>query len=135
MRRRGCVRQPFSPEAESYWGPVDLYIGGASHAVLHLLYARFWHKVFFDIGLVSQSEPFQKLFNQGILTAPAYQDETGRLSARLITNIASPNMIQNTAGLIFVFIISLRKYFFIFDLLLCLDEISVAAGVILGPED
>jgi leucyl-tRNA synthetase len=69
---------PFSPEAEKYWGPVDLYIGGASHAVLHLLYARFWHKVFFDVGLVSQSEPFQKLFNQGILTAPAYQDETGR---------------------------------------------------------
>jgi leucyl-tRNA synthetase len=69
---------PFSPEAERYWGPVDLYIGGASHAVLHLLYARFWHKVFYDIGLVSQPEPFQRLFNQGILTAPAYQDETGR---------------------------------------------------------
>jgi len=69
---------PFSPEAEKYWGPVDLYIGGASHAVLHLLYARFWHKVFFDIGLVSSAEPFRKLFNQGILTAPAYKDETGR---------------------------------------------------------
>ena len=69
---------PFAPETERYWGPVDLYIGGASHAVLHLLYARFWHKVFFDVGLVSQAEPFQKLFNQGILTAPAYQDETGR---------------------------------------------------------
>jgi leucyl-tRNA synthetase len=69
---------PFSREAERYWGPVDLYVGGASHAVLHLLYARFWHKVFFDLGLVSQAEPFQKLFNQGILTAPAYQDETGR---------------------------------------------------------
>jgi leucyl-tRNA synthetase len=71
-------RLPFSPESEKYWGPVDLYIGGASHAVLHLLYARFWHKVFFDLGLVSQAEPFRKLFNQGILTAPAYQDETGR---------------------------------------------------------
>jgi leucyl-tRNA synthetase len=70
--------RPFSRDAERYWGPVDLYVGGASHAVLHLLYARFWHKVFFDLGLVSQSEPFQKLFNQGILTAPAYQDETGR---------------------------------------------------------
>jgi leucyl-tRNA synthetase len=68
----------FGPEAEKYWSPVDLYIGGASHAVLHLLYARFWHKVFFDIGLVSTSEPFQKLFNQGILTAPAYQDADGR---------------------------------------------------------
>jgi len=71
-------KAPFSKEAERYWGPVDLYIGGASHAVLHLLYARFWHKVFFDIGLVSTEEPFQKLFNQGILTAPAYEDETER---------------------------------------------------------
>jgi leucyl-tRNA synthetase len=70
---------PFAAEAERYWGPVDLYIGGASHAVLHLLYSRFWHKVFFDLKLVSQPEPFQKLFNQGILTAPAYQDKTGRL--------------------------------------------------------
>jgi leucyl-tRNA synthetase len=69
---------PFSAEAERYWGPVDLYIGGASHAVLHLLYARFWHKVFFDIGLVSTEEPFKTLFNQGILTAPAYEDETER---------------------------------------------------------
>jgi leucyl-tRNA synthetase len=70
---------PFGAEAERYWGPVDLYVGGASHAVLHLLYARFWHKVFYDIGLVSTAEPFYKLFNQGMLTAPAYRDETGRL--------------------------------------------------------
>jgi leucyl-tRNA synthetase len=70
---------PFSAEAEKYWGPVDLYVGGASHAVMHLLYARFWHKVFYDIGLVSSPEPFKKLFNQGILTAPAYKDATGRL--------------------------------------------------------
>jgi leucyl-tRNA synthetase len=68
----------FSAEAERYWGPVDLYIGGASHAVLHLLYARFWHKAFFDLGLVSTPEPFHKLFNQGILTAPAYEDDAGR---------------------------------------------------------
>jgi len=68
----------FGAEAERYWGPVDLYVGGASHAVLHLLYARFWHKAFFDIGLVSTAEPFRKLFNQGILTAPAYEDSTGR---------------------------------------------------------
>jgi leucyl-tRNA synthetase len=72
-------REPFSAAAEQYWGPVDLYIGGASHAVLHLLYARFWHKVFFDLGLVSQAEPFRKLFNQGILTAAAYRDASGRL--------------------------------------------------------
>jgi leucyl-tRNA synthetase len=69
---------PFSPEAERYWGPVDLYIGGITHAVLHLLYARFWHKVLFDLGLVHTPEPFQKLFNQGLLGAAAYQDRSGR---------------------------------------------------------
>lgn len=54
-------------DKERYWMPVDLYIGGAEHAVLHLLYARFWHKVFFDLGLVSQHEPFQRLINQGMI--------------------------------------------------------------------
>jgi leucyl-tRNA synthetase len=73
-----CTDAPFGSEAERYWNPVDLYVGGASHAVMHLLYARFWHKVFYDLGIVSRPEPFQKLFNQGILTATAYQDETGR---------------------------------------------------------
>ncbi|MCW8131807.1 MAG: leucine--tRNA ligase [Planctomycetota bacterium] len=66
-------------EAENYWMPVDLYVGGAEHAVLHLLYARFWHKVLFDCGLVHTKEPFQRLFNQGLITAFAYEDETGRL--------------------------------------------------------
>jgi leucyl-tRNA synthetase len=70
---------PFSRDAERYWGPVDLYVGGASHAVMHLLYARFWHKVMFDAGIVSTKEPFQKLFNQGLVQAFAYQDPTGRL--------------------------------------------------------
>jgi leucyl-tRNA synthetase len=72
---------PFSREAERYWGPVDLYVGGAAHAVMHLLYARFWHKVFYDAGLVSTKEPFQRLFNQGLITAFAYQDAGGRLVA------------------------------------------------------
>jgi leucyl-tRNA synthetase len=58
---------PFDPEKEQYWMPVDLYIGGAEHAVLHLLYARFWHKVLFDAGVVSTDEPFQKLVNQGMI--------------------------------------------------------------------
>jgi leucyl-tRNA synthetase len=57
--------------------PVDLYIGGAEHAVLHLLYARFWHKVFFDLGLVSQKEPFQRLFNQGMIVGTAYKTKAG----------------------------------------------------------
>ena len=69
----------FSTEAERYWGPVDLYIGGASHAVMHLLYARFWHKVLFDIGVVSTPEPFTRLFNQGMLVADTFRDATERI--------------------------------------------------------
>jgi leucyl-tRNA synthetase len=61
------------PDKERYWMPVDLYVGGAEHAVLHLLYSRFWHKVLFDLGLVSGPEPFQKLVNQGtILGEPEF---------------------------------------------------------------
>ena len=56
-----------SEEAEQYWMPVDLYVGGAEHAVLHLLYARFWHKVLFDAGVVSTAEPFQRLVSQGMI--------------------------------------------------------------------
>ncbi len=67
----------FDPKLENYWMPVDLYIGGAEHAVLHLLYARFWHKVLFDLGIVSTEEPFQKLFNQGMILAFAYETKTG----------------------------------------------------------
>jgi leucyl-tRNA synthetase len=79
------------PEVEKYWmgprdnrpdgtldtGGVDLYVGGVEHAVLHLLYARFWHKVLFDLGHVSSEEPFRRLFNQGYIQAYAYTDERG----------------------------------------------------------
>ncbi|HMS25525.1 MAG TPA: leucine--tRNA ligase [Acidimicrobiia bacterium] len=72
------------PDVENYWagtqgkpGIVDLYVGGAEHAVLHLLYARFWHKVLFDRGYVSTKEPFQRLINQGYIQAFAYKDERG----------------------------------------------------------
>jgi leucyl-tRNA synthetase len=71
------------PNIEQYWmgeggsGGVDLYVGGAEHAVLHLLYARFWHKVLFDLGHVSTPEPFHRLFNQGTITAAAYTDDRG----------------------------------------------------------
>ena len=77
------------PVIERYWmgprtdvrpdhpGGVDLYVGGVEHAVLHLLYARFWHKVLFDLGYLSSSEPFARLFNQGYVLAAAYEDERG----------------------------------------------------------
>ena len=74
------------PELEQYWlgprepgdvGGVDLYVGGVEHAVLHLLYARFWHKVLFDLGYVSSEEPFRRLVNQGYISAFAYTDERG----------------------------------------------------------
>lgn len=61
-------------EVESYWGGVDSYVGWAEHAVLHLLYARFWHKFLYDIGVVSTKEPFHKLRNQGLILAYAYQN-------------------------------------------------------------
>lgn len=61
------TQQLVSPEAEKYWMPVDLYVGGAEHAVLHLLYARFWHKVLFDVGAVFTKEPFQRLVSQGMI--------------------------------------------------------------------
>ncbi|MCK4922685.1 MAG: class I tRNA ligase family protein, partial [Bacteroidales bacterium] len=67
----------FDKKKENYWMPVDLYIGGAEHAVLHLLYSRFWHKVLFDLGIVSTDEPYTKLFNQGMILAFAYETKTG----------------------------------------------------------
>ncbi|MEL7585949.1 MAG: leucine--tRNA ligase [Prolixibacteraceae bacterium] len=70
-------REIFDRKLENYWMPVDLYIGGAEHAVLHLLYSRFWHKVLFDLGVVSTDEPFRKLFNQGMILAFAYETKTG----------------------------------------------------------
>jgi leucyl-tRNA synthetase len=70
------------PEKEKYWMPVDLYVGGVEHAVLHLLYARFWHKVLFDLGHVSTPEPFARLVNQGLILGEmeyhAFADSTGK---------------------------------------------------------
>lgn len=67
----------WDPSLEKYWMNVDLYIGGVEHAVLHLLYSRFWHKVLYDCGLVSTIEPFQELRNQGMILARSYQRENG----------------------------------------------------------
>ncbi|MES2199058.1 MAG: leucine--tRNA ligase [Chlamydiota bacterium] len=66
-------KEAWSREAENYWMSVDLYVGGVEHAVLHLLYARFWHKVLYDLGLVSTVEPFQRLRNQGLVLAKSFQ--------------------------------------------------------------
>jgi leucyl-tRNA synthetase len=68
----------WDPEEEKYWMPVDLYVGGNEHAVLHLLYARFWHKVLFDAGLVSTAEPFARLFHQGMIHKTSFRDAAGR---------------------------------------------------------
>lgn len=70
-------KQIVNPDNERYWMNVDLYVGGVEHAVLHLLYARFWHKALYDLGVVSTSEPFQRLFNQGYVLEDAFQDERG----------------------------------------------------------
>ncbi len=69
--------EPWDTLKVNYWMSVDLYVGGVEHAVLHLLYARFWHKVLYDLGLVSQSEPFRLLRNQGLVTAKAYKRQGG----------------------------------------------------------
>jgi leucyl-tRNA synthetase len=70
--------RPFDGALEKQWMAVDLYVGGGEHAVLHLLYARFWHKVLYDMGLVSTKEPFKKLRHQGTVLAYSYQDSLGR---------------------------------------------------------
>src|SRR5690606_14484393 len=69
----------FAQDKEKYWMPVDLYVGGAEHAVLHLLYARFWHKVLYDLGFVSTKEPFRRLVNQGMILGISYKDSRGAL--------------------------------------------------------
>lgn len=76
-----------------YWLPVDLYVGGAEHAVLHLLYARFWHKFLFDIGIVPNDEPFMKLRNQGMILA-----EDGRKMSKSLGNVINPDDVINKYG-------------------------------------
>jgi leucyl-tRNA synthetase len=75
------AERPWDPAKERYWMPVDLYVGGVEHAVLHLLYARFWHQVLYDYGLVSTPEPFQRLVNQGMILGFSYryyEDASGK---------------------------------------------------------
>ena len=84
---------PWDKEKESYWMPVDLYIGGVEHAVLHLLYSRFWHHVLHDLGLVSTREPFKKLFNQGMI-----QGEDGQKMSKSRGNVINPDDVVSQYG-------------------------------------
>lgn len=81
------------PELAERWLPVDIYVGGAEHAVLHLLYARFWHKVLYDIGVVKTKEPFQKLFNQGMILG-----EGNVKMSKSIGNVINPDDIVHSHG-------------------------------------
>jgi len=81
------------PEKEKYWLPVDVYVGGAEHAVLHLLYARFWHKVLYDIGVVSSKEPFIKLHNQGMILG-----EDGEKMSKSRGNVINPDDVVKEYG-------------------------------------
>jgi leucyl-tRNA synthetase len=81
----------------NYWMPVDLYVGGAEHAVLHLLYARFWHKVLYDLGLVNTKEPFQRLVNQGMITSFAYQRANKTLVPTDEVEETSPGVYEEKA--------------------------------------
>ena len=86
-------RLPVAPEKEKYWLPVDLYIGGAEHAVLHLLYSRFWHKVLYDCGVVSQKEPFYKLVNQGMILG-----EDNQKMSKSRGNVVNPDVMVDGYG-------------------------------------
>lgn len=84
---------PVDAEKEKYWMPVDLYVGGAEHAVLHLLYARFWHKVLFDCGVVSTREPFQRLVNQGMILG-----EDNQKMSKSRGNVVNPDRVIEQYG-------------------------------------
>jgi leucyl-tRNA synthetase len=87
------TKEPWNAELEKYWSPVDLYVGGTEHAVLHLLYSRFWHKVLYDLGLVSTKEPFQKLVNQGMILG-----EDGEKMSKSRGNVINPDGIVKDYG-------------------------------------
>ncbi len=86
-------------EKENYWMPVDLYVGGAEHAVLHLLYSRFWHKVLYDCGVVSTKEPFQRLINQGMITSFAFQRKNKSLvPVDQVTEVSPDKFVDKETG-------------------------------------
>ncbi len=129
------------PEKEKYWMPVDLYVGGAEHAVLHLLYARFWHKVLYDIGVVSTKEPFQRVVNQGMIlgltfqyyktqegTPVSYKDRTSKNSAELTSfTVMADDVVWKDE----------KPYHPEFDILLeeITEKMSKSRGNVINPDD
>ena len=91
-------KQLIDPAKEKFWLPVDLYVGGAEHAVLHLLYARFWHKVLFDIGVVSSPEPFQRLVNQGMILGTSYKNARGVIIPNDKVEFKDGNPVDKESG-------------------------------------
>ena len=85
--------QLVDPTKESYWGSPDFYIGGAEHAVLHLLYARFWHRFLFDEGVLKNPEPYKKLFHQGLILG-----EDGNKMSKSVGNVVSPDVVIDAYG-------------------------------------
>jgi leucyl-tRNA synthetase len=81
------------PNKEAYWGSPDFYIGGAEHAVLHLLYARFWHRFLYDEGILQNPEPYKKLFHQGLILG-----EDGNKMSKSVGNVVSPDVVIDAYG-------------------------------------
>ena len=86
-------KKPWDQKKEKYWMPVDLYVGGAEHAVLHLLYSRFWHHVLYDLGYVTHKEPFSKLFNQGMILG-----QDGSKMSKSKGNVINPDLTVDEYG-------------------------------------
>lgn len=111
------------PDAESYWmgdNGVDLYVGGSEHAVLHLLYARFWHKILFDLGVVKSSEPFRKLVHQGLILAYSYKDKNNKYYGEHETEPRDGKVFAKEGGL---------------ELESKIEKMSKSLGNVVNPDD
>ncbi len=132
------------PEKEKYWMPVDMYVGGTEHAVLHLLYARFWHKVLYDCGIVTTKEPFQKIVNQGMILGIAYEYYEGSEDKKvyswkeLTPEIPTLKRTVHVDDVRWVVDGDLRKAFHPdhdVDLLPLTEKMSKSRGNVVNPDD
>ncbi|KAG0499134.1 hypothetical protein HPP92_003825, partial [Vanilla planifolia] len=105
---------------ERYWGPVDIYVGGAEHSVLHLLYARFWHKVLYDIGVVSTKEPFQRLINQGLILGEIEYTAYKAKDGQLVTKVGDFHVLKDNPNIR----LAARAY-----------KMSKSRGNVINPDD